>query len=174
MSRHVLKIREELVQRIQAHGVETYPHECCGALLGRDGEVAREVLDLLPLPNRRNDSPRNRFELAPEDVRLAEKKARETGLELIGWYHSHPDAPARPSEFDRAHAWPWYSYIILSVRSARPSDITSWRLQDDRGAYDSERIDVLPSIEYPFDAEAEYSAPQRSGPSDIRREMNGC
>ena len=97
MSGSVLKIGSELLQRIHAHGVETYPHECCGAILGRDDESSREVLDLLPLANRRNDSPRNRFEVTPDDVRLAEKTAGEKKIELIGWYHSHPDAPARPS-----------------------------------------------------------------------------
>ncbi len=141
MSVPVLKIREELLRRIQAHGIETYPHECCGALLGRDGDSSREVLDLLPLENRRNDSPRNRFELAPGDVLLAEKTARQNNIELLGWYHSHPDAPARPSEFDREHAWPWYSYIIVSVQQREPRDTTSWRLRDDRSAYDCESIE---------------------------------
>ena len=141
MSGLLLKISEELAGRIRAQGVETYPHECCGAILGRDGERAREVLGLMPLANRRNDSPRNRFEVTAEDVRLAEKTAREQQLELIGWYHSHPDAPARPSEFDREHAWPWYSYIIVSVQSGQPRDMNSWRLRDDRSAYDSEAIE---------------------------------
>jgi len=138
-----LKIREELMKLIHAHGVETYPHECCGALLGRDGDGSREVADLMPLENRRDDSPRNRFEVTPEDVRLAEKTAREKRLELIGWYHSHPDAPALPSEYDRDHAWPWYSYIIVSVQNGVPRDTTSWRLQDDRAAYDSEEIKTV-------------------------------
>ena len=143
MSGPVLKIGSELLQRIHAHGVETYPHECCGAILGRDDESSREVLDLLPLANRRNDSPRNRFEVTPEDVRLAEKTAGDKKIELIGWYHSHPDAPARPSEFDREHAWPWYSYIIVSVLKGTPSDTTSWRLHDDRAAYDPEAIETV-------------------------------
>ena len=134
MSAPALKIREEMFRRIHAHGVETYPHECCGAILGRDGEGSREVIDLLPLANRRDDSPRNRFEVTADDVRLAEKTAREKKLELIGWYHSHPDAPARPSEYDRDHAWPWYSYIIVSVQKGEPRDTTSWRLHDDRAA----------------------------------------
>jgi proteasome lid subunit RPN8/RPN11 len=138
----VLKIREDLARRIQSHGVETYPHECCGALLGRDAENSREVLDLLPLENRRNDSPRNRFEVTPEDVRLAESTARAKQLDLIGWYHSHPDAPARPSEFDREHAWPWYSYIIVSIQARAPGDTKSWRLRDDRSAYDPEAIET--------------------------------
>jgi proteasome lid subunit RPN8/RPN11 len=87
MSAPLLKIREELAAQIRAHGVETYPHECCGAILGResDGDGSREVLALLPLANRRDDSPRNRFELAPGDVQLAEKTARENKIELIGW-----------------------------------------------------------------------------------------
>jgi proteasome lid subunit RPN8/RPN11 len=141
LSDFLLKISEELAGRIRAHGVETYPHECCGAILGRESDAAREVLGLMPLANRRDDSPRNRFEVTSDDVRLAEKTARGQQLELIGWYHSHPDAPARPSEYDRDHAWPWYSYIIVSVQSGQPRDMNSWRLRDDRSAYDSEAIE---------------------------------
>jgi proteasome lid subunit RPN8/RPN11 len=139
-----LKIPENLAAQIRAHGVETYPHECCGAILGRELDSSRSVLALLPLANRRDDSPRNRFELTPDDVRLAEKTARDKNLELIGWYHSHPDAPARPSEFDREHAWPWYSYIIVSVQSGQPREMNSWRLRDDRAAYDPEPLESWP------------------------------
>lgn len=141
MSELILKLPAEAARRIRAHGVETYPHECCGALLGRDAEGSREIIDLLPLANHRDDSPRNRFEVTPDDVRLAERTAREKRLELLGWYHSHPDAPARPSEYDREHAWPWYSYIIVSVQKSEPREMTSWRLRDDRAAYDSETIE---------------------------------
>ena len=143
MSEFALKIGEALVQRIQAHGVETFPYECCGALLGRDDARGRQVLELFALSNRRDDSPRNRFEITPEDVLLAERTAREKKIDLIGWYHSHPNAPARPSEFDREHAWPWYSYIIISIRDGAPSEMTSWRLQDDRAAYDPEAIESV-------------------------------
>ena len=136
----VLRIREELSVRIRAHGAETYPHECCGALLGTDGDGAREIVEIVPLTNQRNDSPRNRFSITPEDVRDADVAARKAGLDLIGWYHSHPDAPARPSEFDREHAWPWYSYIIVSVQERVPREMNSWRLADDRGHYDAEEI----------------------------------
>ena len=136
-----LKIRDETLREMQAHGAETYPHECCGALLGHDANGSRQVVDLLPLTNRRDDSPRNRFEVTPDDVRCAEKTASEKRLELIGWYHSHPDAPARPSEYDRDHAWPWYSYIIVSVQNGEPRDTASWRLRDDRSRYDPEEIE---------------------------------
>ena len=104
--------------------------------------ASRTVRDLMPvLQNRRDDSPRNRFEVTPDDVRLAEKTAAAKNLDLIGWYHSHPDAPARPSEFDREHAWPWYSYIIVSIQKGAPQDMNSYRLQDNRAAYDPEPID---------------------------------
>lgn len=143
MSGAALRISDTILRRIQAHGVETYPHECCGALLGNDSEAGREILELVPLANRRNDSPCNRFEVTPDDVQMAEKKAKDLKLEVIGWYHSHPDAPARPSGFDREHAWPWYSYIIVSVQQREPRDTKSWRLRDDRSAYDSEAIESV-------------------------------
>jgi proteasome lid subunit RPN8/RPN11 len=146
MSGFALKVRDGLTRRIHAHGVATYPHECCGALLGRDGEGSREVIDLLPLENRRDDSPGNRFEVTPDDVRLAEKTAREKKLELVGWYHSHPDCPARPSEFDREHAWPWYSYIIVSIETGGPREMFSWRLRDDRSSYDPEQIETAAQV----------------------------
>ena len=88
-------------------------------MLGTDGGAGREVRALFPLINRRDDSPRNRFSITPEDFRAAERAAAERGLDLLGWYHSHPDHPARPSEFDREHAWPWYSYVIVSVEGGR-------------------------------------------------------
>jgi proteasome lid subunit RPN8/RPN11 len=148
-------IRAELAEKIREHGVETYPYECCGALLGRDlgfaenavsdkksHSISREVLSLFPLVNRRDDSPRNRFSVTADDVRDAEKTAGAQGLEVIGWYHSHPDHPARPSEYDRDHAWPWYSYIIVSVYNGAPHDMTSWRLNDDRAEFSPEGIEI--------------------------------
>lgn len=145
-----LNISRTLAERIGQHGVETFPHECCGALLGRDSAFVengaagspREVLQLFPLVNRRDDSPRNRFAVTAEDVLEAEKAAREHGLDVIGWYHSHPDHPARPSQFDRDHAWPWYSYVIVSIMNGKPADMTSWRLNDDRQDYSPERMEI--------------------------------
>jgi proteasome lid subunit RPN8/RPN11 len=150
-----LWISTHLAEKIRAHGAETYPHECCGALLGRDSTVVaganpekealnpeREILGLFPLVNRRDDSPRNRFAVTAEDVRSAEKAAREENLEVVGWYHSHPDHPARPSQYDRDHAWPWYSYIIVSVQGGAPQDMTSWRLNDDREEFSPEGIEI--------------------------------
>ena len=70
------------------------------------------------------------------------KPPRHKGWTLIGWYHSHPDHPAKPSEYDREHAWPWYSYIIVSVQNGNPRDMTSWRLQDDRSAFVAEEVEI--------------------------------
>jgi proteasome lid subunit RPN8/RPN11 len=138
----MLRLREEIANRIRGHGVETYPHECCGALLGSERDGLRDVGEIMPLKNQREDSPRNRFSITAEDVKEAESAAQAAGLELIGWYHSHPDAPARPSEFDRVHAWPWYSYIIVSIQGRAPREMNSWRLTDDRAKYDAEPIEI--------------------------------
>jgi proteasome lid subunit RPN8/RPN11 len=142
-----LRLTSDVQERIRVHGAQGYPHEVCGALLGREadagaGEAVREVSAVLPLENRRTDSRENRFVLAPDDVRRAERAATERGLELLGWYHSHPDHPALPSEFDREHAWPWYSYVILSVAARAPGTMASWRLRDDRSGYTPELIEV--------------------------------
>jgi proteasome lid subunit RPN8/RPN11 len=143
----IVWISGQLAERIRAHGAEAYPHECCGALLGRDSQatdpnVMREVLALLPLVNRRDDSPRNRFSVTAEDVLDADRAAQKQGLEVIGWYHSHPDHPARPSQYDQDHAWPWYSYVIVSVENGSPQEMTSWRLNDDRHAFSPEGIEI--------------------------------
>jgi proteasome lid subunit RPN8/RPN11 len=149
----MLLLGENVANRIRAHGAETYPHECCGALLGRDADGGREVRDTFPLVNRRDDSPRNRFSITAEDFRAAERAAQERGLELVGWYHSHPDHPAQPSEYDREHAWPWYSYVIVSVAARHPEEITSWRLADDRSQFVPEEIQLQDRAAAPHAAE---------------------
>jgi proteasome lid subunit RPN8/RPN11 len=142
----MLRVGEALIEKIHEHGARDYPNECCGALLGRDEAADRTVLGLVPLVNQREDSPQNRFSITPEDVRLAEKEARAKGWELIGWYHSHPDSPARPSDFDREHSWPWYSYIIFQVEKGEPREMRSWRLDGDRAKYEEESIEFISSV----------------------------
>ena len=142
-----IAVPEKFVREIRAHGAETYPHECCGAILGTDAENSREVRALHKLVNRRDDSPRNRFSVTSDDVRDADRAAQKSGLEVIGWYHSHPDHPALPSEFDREHAWPWYSYIIVSVMNGTAGTMLSWRLTDDRLRFEPEKISPEPIAE---------------------------
>ncbi|MEE9235562.1 MAG: M67 family metallopeptidase, partial [Candidatus Acidoferrales bacterium] len=116
-----LRITEALLDEIRRHGARAYPNECCGAMLGVVNGEIKEVRELLSLDNRREgEAARTRFLITADDYRLAEKTARQKELEILGFYHSHPDHPARPSEFDREHAWPWYSYIV--VRVARRKD----------------------------------------------------
>ena len=127
---------------IRAHGREAFPHECCGALLGRDGVV----YEAFALPNTTEEGPRRRFLVRPDDYRAAEKRARDTGLELLGFYHSHPDHPARPSQYDLDHAWPSFSYVIVSVLGGRDDLLTSWQLRADRSTFDEESVDVIEAI----------------------------
>ena len=121
---------------IRQHGAETYPNECCGALIGRGGVVS----EAYALPNTTDEGPRRRFMVRPQDYRDAERRASDGGGELLGFYHSHPDHPARPSQYDLDHAWPFFSYIIVAVRAGVPEDMTSWRLRDDRSAFDQETV----------------------------------
>ena len=123
---------------IRRHGAETYPNECCGALYGKDGVVTATY----GLPNTTEEGPRRRFLVRPQDYREAERRASELRADLLGFYHSHPDHPARPSQYDLDHAWPFFSYIIVSVRGGQPEDMTSWRLREDRSTFDPETLEV--------------------------------
>ena len=123
---------------IRAHGRDTFPHECCGAMLGKEGVVQ----EAYALPNTTEEGPRRRFLVRPNDYRLAEKRATDAGLDLLGFYHSHPDHPARPSQYDLDHAWPFFSYVIVSVMGGDDKLLTSWRLQDDRSAFDEEPVQI--------------------------------
>ena len=131
-----ITLRKSVGDAIRAHGVETYPNECCGAMYGREGVVS----EVFKLPNTTEEGPRRRFLVRPGDYREAESKAAELGLDLMGFYHSHPDHPARPSQYDLDHAWPFFSYVIVSVHQAVPQDMTSWLLQDDRSAFSEETL----------------------------------
>ena len=128
-------------EAIRDHGRQTYPHECCGAMLGRAGVV----VEACPLPNTTEEGPRRRFLVRPQDYRAAERRATERGLELLGFYHSHPDHPARPSQYDLDHAWPVFSYVIVSVREGVAAELTSWRLREDRAAFDEEPVTLEPA-----------------------------
>jgi proteasome lid subunit RPN8/RPN11 len=125
---------------IGRHAERTYPEECCGFLLGEERGGATRVDRIVPAANERRDSRHNRFVMSPEAVLAAHKEARAAGLAVVGYYHSHPDHPAEPSEFDREHAWPGLSYLIVSVRGGQVHMAKSWRLRDDRERFEEEHL----------------------------------
>lgn len=128
-----LRFDPGLIEAIEAHLLEDYPEEACGGLLGRAADDGSVHVDAVrPSRNTRTRERRRRYLIGPEDVLALEREARDRGLEVVGYYHSHPDAPAAPSDFDREHAWPWYVYVIASIRDGELTDLTAWRLSDDR------------------------------------------
>jgi proteasome lid subunit RPN8/RPN11 len=138
-----LTVPGEQVAAIRAHGRRSYPQECCGALLGaadadRAGTI--DVVAILPAGNEREDSPANRYLISSAEVRRFEAEARRRRLAVVGFYHSHPDHPARPSDYDRDHAWPWYSYLILEVRAGVDGELRAWRLTEDRARFEEEPL----------------------------------
>ena len=143
MSRILVSSRD--LETMGRHGEASYPEECCGFLIGRivqdqAGEETR-VERVLSVENERQDSRHNRFLIHPETVLAAHKEARAEGLDVVGYYHSHPDHPARPSDFDREHAWPGLSYVIVSVAVGKVADVRSWRLSDDRDRFEEEAVE---------------------------------
>ena len=137
-----LQLTEEHTQAIRAHAAEDYPHECCGFLVGRaDGESVA-VIRTIPAGNTRDDSPRNRFEIDPGEMVRTDRAARAEGLGVVGFYHSHPDAPAIPSEFDREHAWMGYCYVIVSVRLGQAREMRNWRLAEDHQGFEEDPIRI--------------------------------
>jgi proteasome lid subunit RPN8/RPN11 len=139
MNRLVISPRH--LQTIGRHATASYPDECCGVLIGRALEDATVVERVLSVGNERQDSRHNRFLISPETVLAAQKEARSLGLDIVGYYHSHPDHPARPSDFDREHAWPGLSYLIVSVQGGKVAEARSWRLADDRDRYEEEVVE---------------------------------
>jgi proteasome lid subunit RPN8/RPN11 len=122
---------------IRSHGIAAYPDESCGALLGpRDGVVTVAA----PIDNSTSLERRRRFLIGPDDYRRAERQAADAGLQVVGFYHSHPDHPAEPSAFDLEHAWPNLSYAIVSVRRGAARELRSWRLRPDRSGYAEETV----------------------------------
>jgi len=138
-----LEINAEILSDIHAHGEEAYPEEGAGLLLGKANGNARVVSAILKLTNSREDGARhNRYLITALDMMRGEEKAMELGLDIIGVFHSHPDHPNAPSEFDREWAVPWYSYIITSVQGGEAAGSRSWRLTDERDRFEEERLQV--------------------------------
>jgi proteasome lid subunit RPN8/RPN11 len=135
---------ERLQEEIKAQGAQAYPHEGCGLILGsleESDQQTKKAVRLFPTNNtREGEDKKRRFAINAEDFFRAEKTARELGLDVIGVYHSHPDHPAEPSQYDLDWALPFYSYVIVAIVEARAKELTSWLLAPDRSAFAKEPI----------------------------------
>lgn len=140
-----LLLARHALETILRHGERDYPQECCGLLLGKAAEAGkRQAVEAQPLRNAHAASPRNRFEFDPREHLEAQRAARARGLSVVGFYHSHPDHPARPSATDLEQAaWPGYSYLIISVAQGRAAaeQAGSFELAEDRSRFLAEPIE---------------------------------
>jgi len=140
-----IQLTFEIAKKIHAFLESAYPDEGAGLLLGDEQDGQRRVLAILPLVNSRESAARhNRYLITPQDMLHGEQEAVRLGLDVIGIFHSHPDSPNRPSEFDREWALPWFSYLITTVAAGQAQGSRSWRLQEDRSQFNEESVAVFP------------------------------
>ena len=138
-----LLISSQVLENIHAHGESAYPEEGAGLLLGTVIGGQKQVAQILALTNSREEGARhNRYLLTPQDYLRGEQEADRLGLDVLGVFHSHPDHPNRPSEFDRDWAMPWFSYLITSVQAGQAVESRSWLLTEDRSQFSEEQIMV--------------------------------
>ncbi|MCC7349228.1 MAG: M67 family metallopeptidase [Phycisphaerales bacterium] len=131
MAVKVLTLTKIQAEQIEQEGVAAYPNECCGILIGREEGERRIVERLKPAGNAfAEDEKYHRFSISPAELMEADKEAGAAGKLVLGFYHSHPDHPARPSEYDRQHAWPFYSYVIVAIAKREAKQMTSWVLNE--------------------------------------------
>jgi len=128
------------LEKIRGHARIAYPNECCGVLLGREVSGRKSVVEVRALENAQGESPRNRYLITPDVVLENDRYARQKGLETLGFYHSHPDHPPLPSEYDLENAWPWFSYLIVAVSQGSPGEAMSWVLAEDRSRFNRETM----------------------------------
>jgi len=137
----VIKIAEPHLTEMRAHGERDYPYECCGLMLGPFADGQKQVVETYAISNAREEAAkRNRFLIRPDELMRGEKYARDKGLDVVGFYHSHPDDRAVPSQYDLEHAWPTYSYIVMSIEKGRAVDLRSWEMESDRSRFNEEKI----------------------------------
>jgi len=137
----MIDLNEHQLTEMRNHAERDYPFECCGLMLGRFEEGRKVVVETYPISNaREEEAKRNRFLIRPEELMRGEKYAREKRLDVVGFYHSHPDDRAVPSQYDLEHAWPTYSYIVVSVEKGEAVDLRSWEMESDRSRFNEEEI----------------------------------
>jgi proteasome lid subunit RPN8/RPN11 len=137
----VVVLPKECWTAIDKHAERAFPEECCGFMLGRDlDDGSREIVELFAVDNQKDENRERRYLIEPKHQLAAEKHARTRGLDVVGVYHSHPNHPSRPSDFDRDHAMPFWSYVIVSCMQGKSVKTQSWRLREDRSQFDEESL----------------------------------
>ena len=146
----MLRIQFSDYESLRKHGEQTYPHECCGVLLGRSADGVNEVEEIVEAGNTRTDSAHNRYQIAPVELIRIQRQARAKSLDIVGFYHSHPDHPAQWSATDIAEAhWIGCSYIITGVVKGK-GDVTNSFLLTGAGeedkSFEDEPIEILMAV----------------------------
>ncbi len=145
MAESSIVLDQKLLDRMLVHASFTYPEECCGFMIGefRQGTAVKKVTSSRAVVNVFEKSERyHRYTIDPKEYISIENEAEKSGKEVVGIYHSHPNAPPRPSQYDQNHAWPTLSYIVIEVRERKPIEVASWRLKDDRSSFLEEQLTV--------------------------------
>ena len=138
-----INITQKIVDSFLSHGEKEYPHECCGFILGQFKDDESFGIEYLPASNVKEENRERRFLIDPLAYQKAEDEADDQGMSIISIVHSHPDHPDKPSDFDRDHAWPGFSYIIISVQNGRIASYRSWQLNENRGKFIEENIKII-------------------------------
>lgn len=136
----VIAMSGRIAEAIRQHGGEAYPEECCGALLGVVEKATPRVTRLERMANARVGERNRRYVIDPLEYARLEKRADAEGLSMLGFYHSHPDHPAVPSDYDREHGFPFFHYVLVAVHAGVPGELASYVLSEDRGAFDREEL----------------------------------
>ncbi|MFZ3073326.1 MAG: M67 family metallopeptidase [Thermodesulfobacteriota bacterium] len=137
----MVEITKDIFQKILDHARASYPHECCGVLLGEMSP--KRIVDAVKAENTNKERASDRYEMNPDELFRIEKEARQRGFEVVGIYHSHPDHPSRPSEFDRQRGWPEYSYIIVAVKGGTETEAKSWTFIEEDEPFGEEELKVV-------------------------------
>ncbi|MHB1907897.1 MAG: M67 family metallopeptidase [Nitrososphaerales archaeon] len=143
MEEPLIVLDQQMLEQMHLHAISTYPEECCGLILGKFDGATKRVQRVKRMKNSFEPKERyHRYTIDPKEFLTAEKEADSFGEEIVGIYHSHPNAPPKPSEFDRNHAWPSLSYIVIEIREQKPLNTFSWILSEDRSEFVQEQIMV--------------------------------
>ncbi|MFZ1081360.1 MAG: M67 family metallopeptidase [Candidatus Kryptoniota bacterium] len=142
----MIRVQKESVVQIEKHGEQTYPEECCGIMLGLNDGDTQIIESVVELENEQDENRRRRFFVTPKQYLQAERTAAQRSLELLGFYHSHPDHPAIPSAFDTEHALPWFTYFVVSITQGKANKLTAWKLNETREHFDEKELSVEDTV----------------------------